>query len=81
MAALAQDEDSDDTMDEFMEKFKTQKYKNAFNESNWEEVRTVTLVNCTGYNMSLLLNTNMTLLKFKQCATTLHLTVTACYYI
>ncbi|KTG45218.1 hypothetical protein cypCar_00032744 [Cyprinus carpio] len=37
MAALAQDEDSDDTMDEFMEKFKTQKYKNAFNESNWEE--------------------------------------------
>uniref|UniRef100_A0A8C2D9J0 Tetratricopeptide repeat domain 4 n=1 Tax=Cyprinus carpio TaxID=7962 RepID=A0A8C2D9J0_CYPCA len=33
----SQDEDSDDTMDEFMEKFKTQKYKNAFNESNWEE--------------------------------------------
>uniref|UniRef100_A0A8B9J6D3 Cns1/TTC4 wheel domain-containing protein n=1 Tax=Astyanax mexicanus TaxID=7994 RepID=A0A8B9J6D3_ASTMX len=29
--------DSDDGMDEFMEKFKTQKYKNAFNESNWEE--------------------------------------------
>uniref|UniRef100_A0A8B9H2D1 Cns1/TTC4 wheel domain-containing protein n=1 Tax=Astyanax mexicanus TaxID=7994 RepID=A0A8B9H2D1_ASTMX len=27
----------DDGMDEFMEKFKTQKYKNAFNESNWEE--------------------------------------------
>lgn len=37
MAAPAQGEDSDDTMDEFMEKFKTQKYKNAFNESNWEE--------------------------------------------
>uniref|UniRef100_W5KS90 Tetratricopeptide repeat domain 4 n=1 Tax=Astyanax mexicanus TaxID=7994 RepID=W5KS90_ASTMX len=29
--------DSDDGMDEFMEKFKTQKYKNALNESNWEE--------------------------------------------
>ncbi|KAG1941012.1 tetratricopeptide repeat protein [Pimephales promelas] len=37
MAAPAQGEDSDDGMDEFMEKFKTQKYKNAFNESNWEE--------------------------------------------
>ncbi|RXN35586.1 tetratricopeptide repeat 4 [Labeo rohita] len=37
MAAPAQGEDSDDAMDEFMEKFKTQKYKNAFNESNWEE--------------------------------------------
>ncbi|XP_016369113.1 tetratricopeptide repeat protein 4-like [Sinocyclocheilus rhinocerous] len=37
MAALAQGEDSDDNMDEFMEKFKTQKYKNAFSESNWEE--------------------------------------------
>lgn len=39
MAAPAQGEDSDDGMDEFMEKFKAQKYKNAFNESNWEEVR------------------------------------------
>lgn len=37
MAAPAQGEDSDDGMDEFMEKFKAQKYKNAFNESNWEE--------------------------------------------
>lgn len=44
MAAPGQGEDSDDAMDEFMEKFKKQKYKNAFNESNWEEVRTVTLV-------------------------------------
>ncbi|KAI4891914.1 hypothetical protein NFI96_030001 [Prochilodus magdalenae] len=34
---MAQADDSDDGMDEFMEKFKTQKYKNAFNESNWEE--------------------------------------------
>lgn len=39
MAAPAQGEDSDDAMDEFMEKFKKQKYKNALNESNWEEVR------------------------------------------
>lgn len=39
MAAPTQGEDSDDGMDEFMEKFKTQKYHNAFNESNWEEVR------------------------------------------
>ncbi|XP_076871094.1 tetratricopeptide repeat protein 4 [Brachyhypopomus gauderio] len=37
MASLAPGEDSDDGMDEFMEKFKTHKYKNAFNESNWEE--------------------------------------------
>lgn len=44
MAAPGQGEDSDDGMDEFMEKFKKEKYKNAFNESNWEEVRTVTLV-------------------------------------
>lgn len=44
MAAPGQGEDSDDAMDEFMEKFKKQKYKNALNESNWEEVRTVTLV-------------------------------------
>lgn len=80
MAAPAQGEDSDDAMDEFMEKFKTQKYKNAFNESNWEEVRSVTLVKYTSYSMSLL-NMNMTLLKFKQCAITLHLTVPACYYI
>ncbi|XP_073708744.1 tetratricopeptide repeat protein 4 [Garra rufa] len=37
MAAPKQGDDSDDDMDEFMEKFKTQKYKNAFSESNWEE--------------------------------------------
>lgn len=47
MAAPGQGEDSDDGMDEFMEKFKKQKYKNAFDESNWEEVRTVTSVCCT----------------------------------
>lgn len=29
--------DSDDDMDGFMDKFKTQRYKNAFSESNWEE--------------------------------------------
>lgn len=34
---MAHSDDSDDGMDEFMEKFKTQKYKNAFNEGNWEE--------------------------------------------
>lgn len=56
MAAPAQGEDSDDAMDEFMEKFKTQKYKNAFNESNWEEVSTVILVKFTDNFMSLLLN-------------------------
>lgn len=39
MAAEVRGEDSDDGMDEFMEKFKTHKYKNAFSESNWEEVR------------------------------------------
>lgn len=39
MASQAREEDSDDGMDEFMEKFKTHKYKNAFSESNWEEVR------------------------------------------
>lgn len=38
MASLGKPgEDSDDGMDEFMDKFKTQKYKNAFNEKNWEE--------------------------------------------
>uniref|UniRef100_A0A667YI62 Tetratricopeptide repeat domain 4 n=1 Tax=Myripristis murdjan TaxID=586833 RepID=A0A667YI62_9TELE len=30
-------DDSDDGMDEFIDKFRTHKYKNAFNESNWEE--------------------------------------------
>ncbi|XP_041912672.1 tetratricopeptide repeat protein 4 [Alosa sapidissima] len=39
MASLGQQggEDSDDGMDAFMDKFKTQKYKNGFNESTWEE--------------------------------------------
>lgn len=37
MASHAHDEESDDGMDEFMEKFKTCKYQNAFSESNWEE--------------------------------------------
>ncbi|XP_056607368.1 tetratricopeptide repeat protein 4 [Triplophysa dalaica] len=37
MAAPAQGDDSDDGMGEFMESFKTRKYKNAFNEGNWEE--------------------------------------------
>ncbi|XP_056133600.1 tetratricopeptide repeat protein 4 [Lampris incognitus] len=37
MTSPALQEDSDDGMDEFMEKFKTHKYKNAFNERNWEE--------------------------------------------
>ncbi|XP_030647607.1 tetratricopeptide repeat protein 4 isoform X2 [Chanos chanos] len=32
-----QGDDSDDGMDEFMDKFTEQKYKNAFNENNWEE--------------------------------------------
>lgn len=32
------DNDSDDGMDEFMDKFKTQRYKNAFTENTWEEV-------------------------------------------
>ena len=41
MASLGQQggDESDDGMDEFMDRFRTEKYKNAFNESNWEEVR------------------------------------------
>lgn len=39
MASTGLQHDSDDDMDEFMERFKTMKYKNAFNEDNWEEVR------------------------------------------
>lgn len=39
MASTGLQHDSDDDMDDFMEKFKTMKYKNAFNEDNWEEVR------------------------------------------
>ncbi|XP_029987184.1 tetratricopeptide repeat protein 4 [Sphaeramia orbicularis] len=30
-------EDSDDGMDAFIDKFKTERYKNAFDENNWEE--------------------------------------------
>lgn len=37
MASSAVQNDSDDGMDEFMDKFKTQRYKNAFTENNWEE--------------------------------------------
>ncbi|KAM3876337.1 tetratricopeptide repeat protein 4 [Diretmus argenteus] len=37
MASTAPQEDSDDGMDDFMDKFKTTKYKNGFSESNWEE--------------------------------------------
>ncbi|XP_010783678.1 tetratricopeptide repeat protein 4 [Notothenia coriiceps] len=33
----APQDDSDDGMDEFMEKFKTTTYKNAFSKENWEE--------------------------------------------
>lgn len=39
MASPAVHSDSDDDMDEFMEKFKTQRYKKAFSEQNWEQVR------------------------------------------
>uniref|UniRef100_A0A1A7XCB6 Tetratricopeptide repeat domain 4 n=1 Tax=Iconisemion striatum TaxID=60296 RepID=A0A1A7XCB6_9TELE len=37
MASTAVQSDSDDGMDEFMDKFKTQRYKKGFNENNWEE--------------------------------------------
>ncbi|XP_027003115.2 tetratricopeptide repeat protein 4 [Tachysurus fulvidraco] len=37
MASQVREEDSDDGMDEFMDKFKAHKYKNAFSENNWEE--------------------------------------------
>ncbi|KAM8873696.1 tetratricopeptide repeat protein 4 isoform 2-T2 [Spinachia spinachia] len=37
MASKEVQHDSDDGMDEFMDKFKTQNYKNAFSEDNWEE--------------------------------------------
>ncbi|XP_013862845.1 tetratricopeptide repeat protein 4 [Austrofundulus limnaeus] len=37
MASTEVQSDSDDGMDEFMDKFKTQRYKNAFTEKNWEE--------------------------------------------
>ena len=39
MASSEAQYDSDDGMDAFMDKFKTQRYKNAFSENNWEEVR------------------------------------------
>lgn len=52
MAAPAHGEDSDDGMDEFMESFKTKKYKNAFNESSWEEVRAFTFVLNTNKDLS-----------------------------
>lgn len=38
MASSTEQHDSDDGMDEFMDKFKTQRYKNAFSENSWEEV-------------------------------------------
>lgn len=38
MASSTVQSDSDDGMDEFMDKFKTQRYKNAFSVDNWEEV-------------------------------------------
>ncbi|XP_044055419.1 tetratricopeptide repeat protein 4 [Siniperca chuatsi] len=37
MASSAEKCDSDDGMDEFMDKFKSQRYKNAFSENSWEE--------------------------------------------
>ncbi|KAK2835255.1 hypothetical protein Q5P01_015739 [Channa striata] len=37
MASPATQNDSDDGMDEFMDKFKSQRYNNAFSEDNWEE--------------------------------------------
>ncbi|KAM9848505.1 tetratricopeptide repeat protein 4 [Aulostomus maculatus] len=37
MASSAVEHDSDDGMDEFMDKFKSQRYKNGFSENNWEE--------------------------------------------
>ncbi|XP_023250357.1 tetratricopeptide repeat protein 4 [Seriola lalandi dorsalis] len=37
MASSALQSDSDDGMDEFMDKFKTQRYKHGFSEDSWEE--------------------------------------------
>lgn len=39
MSSPAVQHDSDDDMDLFMDKFKTQRYKNGFKEDTWEEVR------------------------------------------
>lgn len=38
--------DSDDGMDEFMDKFKTQRYKKGFSENNWEEVNPLYSIIC-----------------------------------
>lgn len=38
MASPAVQSDSDDGMDEFMDRFKTERYKHGFSENNWEEV-------------------------------------------
>lgn len=43
MASSEAQYDSDDGMDELMDKFKSQRYKNAFSDSNWEEVSTLFL--------------------------------------
>lgn len=71
MAAPAQGDDSDDGMGEFMESFKTRKYQNAFNEGNWEEVRTVSFIYVY---MSLYVNvtTGSRYWIFQQSAYTLH---------
>uniref|UniRef100_A0A096LZI5 Tetratricopeptide repeat domain 4 n=1 Tax=Poecilia formosa TaxID=48698 RepID=A0A096LZI5_POEFO len=37
MASTDVQDDSDDGMDAFMDKFKSQRYKNAFTDNNWEE--------------------------------------------
>ncbi|XP_047231843.1 tetratricopeptide repeat protein 4 isoform X1 [Girardinichthys multiradiatus] len=37
MASTDVQDDSDDGMDAFMDKFKSQRYKNAFSEKNWEQ--------------------------------------------
>ncbi|CAG5863360.1 unnamed protein product [Menidia menidia] len=37
MASTEMHSDSDDDMDEFMDRFKSERYKNAFSENNWEE--------------------------------------------
>lgn len=58
MASPAVHDDSDDGMDEFYDKFKTQRYKNAFNENNWEQVSSHSLstwVNCVDLNFVKLL--------------------------
>lgn len=39
MASKGLQHESDDDLDEFIEKFRTTKYKNGFNEETWEEVR------------------------------------------